>query len=238
MKNSNKVLLTIIICFLLCTVIVAVIVRGNLIFSNVVSGEIVSSEKGENITKIFNVGDFSELDMSGFGHVLVKAGEQSNISISTDEGYFSNITVGLTGNKLGINTEHGIKLGHDRKVDIVIVTKQPLKKIIINGASHLDYADINSNNLILEANGASHCDLSGKINSLQIETNGASDVNAKNLIANDVNLETSGAANIKVYAQNSLEIHAAGVASIDYYGNPKKVVKDAAGMVSINRVYR
>jgi hypothetical protein len=233
MKNSNKVLLTIIVCFLLCTVFVAVIVRGNLVSSKVISGEIVSSEKGENVTRFFNVGDFSELDMSGFGHVLVKAGEQSNISISTDDGYFSNITVGLTGNKLSINTEHGIKLGHDRKVDIVIVTNQSLKKIIINGASHLDYADINSNNMVLEANGASHCDLSGKISSLQIEINGASDVNARNLIANDVNLKTSGAANIEVYAKSFLEIHAYGVANINYYGNPKNVVRDVYGMASI-----
>lgn len=234
MKNSNKVLLTIIICFLLCTVFVAVIVRGNFISSKIIFGEIVSSETGRNVTKVFNVGDFSELDLGGFGNVSIKAGERSSVSVTTDEGYVSYITVDLVGSELNINTEHGIRLGHDRKIDIIVVTKQPLKKITTNGASKLNYADINSNGLVLEVNGASHCNLSGKTNSLQIEINGAGDVNAKNLIASDVSLETSGAANVEVYAKKFLEIHADGATNINYYGNPKKVVRAVYGMASIN----
>jgi hypothetical protein len=40
-------------------------------------------------------------------------------------------------------------------------------------------------------------------------------------------------ANIEVYAKSFLEIHAYGVANINYYGNPKNVVRDAYGMASI-----
>jgi hypothetical protein len=228
MKNSNKVVLAVIICFLLSVVFVAFSVRGNFIF-----GEIVSSEKGRNVTKNFNVGNFSELDMSGFGHVSIKAGEQPSVSITTDEGYFSYITADLIGSELNINTEHGTRGWHDKKVDITVVTNQPLKKITINGASYLDYANISSDRLVLEVNGASHCNLSGKINSLQIEANGASHVNAKNLIASDANLETSGAAYIDVYAKKFLEIHAYGMANVNYYGNPKNVVRNVFGMASI-----
>lgn len=111
--------------------------------------------------------------------------------------------------------------------------KNPLKKITTSGASHLDYADINSNSLVLETSGASHCDLAGKINSLQIETSGASHINAKYLIANNVSLKASGATHVVVYAKKLLEVHASGVANIDYYGNPKKVIKDASGMASM-----
>jgi len=175
--------------------------------------------------------------MSGFGHVLIKAGEQSSVTVSADEGYISNIAVSLTRGSLNINTEEqGVRWQHEKKVDITIITNHPLEKITLNGASHLDYANINGNSLVLEMNGASHCNLAGKVNSLHIETNGASHVNAKNLMANDVNLETAGASDIAVYANNSLKIHAAGMANINYYGNPKNVVRDVAGMASINSV--
>lgn len=234
MKNSNKVVLAVIICFLLCIVFVAFSVRGNLIFSKIISGEVVSSEKGTNITKNFHIGDFSELDLGGFGNVSIKAGEHPSVSITTDEGYFPYITVDLTGSKLNINTEHGIRGRHAKKIDITIVTNQPLKKITINGAGKLDYANINSDDLVLEVNGASHCNLSGKINSLQIEINGASHVNAKNLIADNARLEISGTAHIDVYAKKFLEIHAYGAANVNYYGNPKNVVRNVFGMASIN----
>ena len=235
MKNSNKVLLTVIVCFLLGTIFVAATTRAHLF----TSGKFIkyTEPTGKNITKNFNVGDFSELDMSGFGHVLIKAGEQSSVTVSADEGYISNIAVSLTRGSLNINTEEqGVRWQHEKKVDITIITNHPLEKITLNGASHLDYANINGNSLVLEMNGASHCNLAGKVNSLHIETNGASHVNAKNLMANDVNLETAGASDIAVYANNSLKIHAAGMANINYYGNPKNVVRDVAGMASINSV--
>lgn len=228
MKNSNKVVLAVIICFLLSAVVVAFSVRGNFIF-----GEIVSREKGTNITKNFNIGNFSELDLAGFGNVSIKAGEQPSVSITTDEGYFSYITVDLSGSKLNINTEHRTRGWHAKKIDITIVTNHPLKKIAVRGASDLDYANINSDSLALEVSGASDCNLSGKINSLQIEISGASHVNAKNLIADNARLEISGTADIDVYAKKFLEIHAYGAANVNYYGNPKNVVRNVFGMASI-----
>lgn len=232
MKNSNKVLLAIIICFLVCPIFVVAMVRANLVSSKKNFQQ--TNYVGKNITKNFNVGDFSELDFSGSGNVIIKVGEKPSISVSTDEGYLADIDVGVIGGRLNIDTAQRIRWEHDRRIDIAIVTNKPLKKIIVSGASHLDYRDINSTDLVLEVSGASHCNLAGKVNSLQIETSGASHVDAKNLIANDISLETSGAADIRVYAKNSLKIDSSGMSHIDYYGNPKSVVRDISGMVSIN----
>lgn len=232
MKNSNKVLLTVVVCFLLGTIFVAATARIHLFAGRkwVWHDELT----GKNITKNFSVDRFTELEVSGACNVLVQFGEKPSVSISADEGYISNIDISSIGSKLSIDTEHGVGWKREGKINITIITNHPLEKITLSGASHLDYMGINGNSLALEMNGASYCNLGGKVNLLQVETNGASNVNAKGLIANDVKLETAGATDIEVYARNSLEIDSSGMAKINYYGNPRNVVRDVAGMASIN----
>lgn len=62
--------------------------------------------------------------------------------------------------------------------------------------------------------------LTGTTDNFDINTEGASDINSKNLKANNVNVEVYGAGNLKVYAKNKLNIESYGVLNLVYYGNP------------------
>lgn len=245
MKNSNKMLLAVILGFFVCIVIVAVIVRANtgplhpihlaaLINEDVTTKPTVVS--GNLATKNFTIGDFTKLNVNGFGQVIIKSGDKPNVSISADATYLANIEVGLDGNELTIDSPHMEGWYHDQPINIVITTNHPLQKIATSGATQLDYAAINGDTLTLEASGSSHCYFAGKVNSLTIETSGSSHVDAGQLVANDVSIDTSGASRITVYAKNSLKIGASGMAHIDYRGNPKSITRDISGMVSINNI--
>lgn len=234
MKNSNKMLLIVVISLMACIIFAAIIMRINLGPKHSLSFTRTVNLVGKSVTKNFSVDNFSELKINGAALVSIKTGEKTSVTIAADEDCLDNINVSLMGSRLNIDTMHGIGKRSNKKVVVSIVTNQPLKKITTSGASHLDYENITGNELILAANGASDCYLSGKINYLQIKTSGTSHVDAKNLIADDVGLETSGAADVVVHAKKSLKVNASGTAHINYYGKPKNIMRSVSGMASIN----
>jgi hypothetical protein len=60
-----------------------------------------------------------------------------------------------------------------------------------------------------------------------------SNIDAKDLIANDVSFDVSGMANIEVYVNNFFKVDLSGMGSVYYYGNPKKIDQDVSGMARI-----
>lgn len=80
--------------------------------------------------------------------------------------------------------------------------------------------DVKCKAIYCEIKGAIDMTLTGTTDNLDINTEGASDINSKNLKANNVNVEVYGVGNLKVYAKNKLNIESYGVLNLVYYGNP------------------
>ncbi len=234
MKTSNKVLLIIIIGFFTCIFFAAMISRTIVRyehFSNL-PGYVSSSGKATT-TKNFAINNFSELEIDGAATIAIKIGEKPEMKITTSGGGLDNIAVNLSGKKLHINVRRGVGKNFNKEIFIDIITSYPLEKITLSGAGDLSYTDIIGDNLTIVISGAVDARLSGKIENFQIDASGASDIDAKNLIANNVVINAFGASDIIVYAKKYLKVNLFGAADVHCYGQPKKIERNIAGAGSV-----
>ena len=76
----------------------------------------------------------------------------------------------------------------------------------------------------MEESGSCSINLKGKAEMAKYDISGASSLNAKNLIAEEVMVEVSGVSKAVVFAAQHLEWSASGMANVTYYGSPKRII--------------
>lgn len=92
-----------------------------------------------------------------------------------------------------------------------------VSSINYTSAATLDY-------LFVEESGSCSINLKGKAEKAKYDISGASSLNAKNLIAEEVMVEVSGVSKAVVFAVQHLEWSASGMANVTYYGSPKRII--------------
>jgi hypothetical protein len=77
--------------------------------------------------------------------------------------------------------------------------------------------------------GASQTTLRGTVGKFEVDSSGASDLNARELTAHTVDVDLSGAGDAEVYATDRLDADVSGAGSVRYYGETKQVYQDVSG---------
>ncbi|MEQ8360444.1 MAG: PspC domain-containing protein [Cytophagales bacterium] len=129
-----------------------------------------------------------------------------------------------------------------------------IKELNIYGHNDLRINDINLDKFKLEMAGFSDAEISGDFTYLDLSLEGLADakisgsaeyfeanlagkteLDARDLIAEDANIKAFGKSEATVNVTNYLTAYAAGVSEINYYGNPKNVDEKTAGISDINK---
>ena len=98
-------------------------------------------------------------------------------------------------------------------------------KFEASGVSSINYASAATvDYLFVEESGSCSINLNGKAEKAKYDISGASSLNAKNLIAEEVMVEVSGVSKAVVFAVQHLEWSASGMANVTYYGSPKRII--------------
>ena len=75
--------------------------------------------------------------------------------------------------------------------------------------------------------------LSGRTADFDASISGSGNIDAYDLIADNVNASISGSANIKVTANKAIDAKVSGSGNIDYRGNPEKIGTKVSGSGNI-----
>jgi phage shock protein PspC (stress-responsive transcriptional regulator) len=185
---------------------------------------------------------FNSVEVSGNIELTLIQDSIQNVTLSSPSDYLSRIITKVENGTLKIYTEQFF-MNRKIKVDISsnsltglvasgatkIETKNQLVApeftVELNGASKADM-DLNVlGKFVVQIKGASKMDLKGTCETFKVKGSGASKINAKNLIAKNVDIDVSGASHARVYASENIKIDASGASEIVYFGSPKKVKK-------------
>jgi hypothetical protein len=96
--------------------------------------------------------------------------------------------------------------------------------------------EVSVNTISCNASGAATISLSGGCGKIEAIISGAANLKADNLIAENGNVSTSGAATAKVNVTNKLEGNASGASTLKYTGNPKERQINQSGASSVKRM--
>lgn len=193
--------------------------------------------------------DFDEIQVSGLPDIVLY--ESAVFSVTTDQNITYTPNFVQRGQRLEITVPesffgktHGrihIGMPNLKRLEVNGGSRVSLRfpnqinsEIELNGSAQLE-GEINAHNLSLQTNGVNYCSLQGTVSDLQLEINGAGDINLKKLSCEKIDLESNGGAKAAVRASNHLEVKANGASHVTYYGEPKSKNIEQTGGSSVTK---
>lgn len=107
-------------------------------------------------------------------------------------------------------------------------------RIKLSGACDIK-GNINFENVDLNLSGASTVKVKGSVTNIKISASGASDIKNYDLVADNCIADISGASDIKITVNKSLNAKASGASSLYYKGNPEKKDVSSSGASAVSQ---
>ena len=104
----------------------------------------------------------------------------------------------------------------------VYISAEDYERIRLSGAANLNSEGcLNLNDLEIRLSGAGNINVCGTAESLVVDISGAGNFQGFGMVAQNVNASVSGAGNMRVTAEQALDVTISGSGSIYYKGNPQ-----------------
>lgn len=207
---------------------------------------------GNVLKETRKVSSFNGIDIAGSFEIILKQGDNESVVVEADANLLPIIKTEVIGSVLTIDTKKSV---HDATTMKVNITFKSLKDIDVSGSVDITTENrINVPELNIDASGASeakmemavsHLDLDcsgasklkfwGSATDVKMQLSGASDIFAYDLLAENYNLEISGAGNAQINVSKKLRAEISGAGSVKYKGSPSEIDQDISGAGSIKK---
>jgi len=207
---------------------------------------------GKVVKETRTVPSFNGIDISGAFQIYLKQGDIEEVVLEADDNIMPLIRTHVVGGTLRIGIEQPI-----RHVTVLkaYITVKDLKSIDVSGAVDLETVnqikaselsieasgasdskmDISVERLKLDCSGASKFRFSGTATTVDMELSGASDIFAFELLAENYNVDISGAGDARINVSKRIRAEISGAGSIRYKGSPSEIDQSVSGAGSIKR---
>jgi len=135
---------------------------------------------------------------------------------------------------LSFNNLNSISVKNGSEVKLVGIINAESLRIQLSAGSEFD-GEVEANDLWLNLADGSDMKISGKAKQVNIESNGASDVDGFELTAENCNVTAGGASDISITVTNLLKASARGASDISYKGNAKLEKVHSSGSSNISK---
>ena len=208
---------------------------------------------GNVLKETRKVSNFDGIEVSGAFDIIIKQGATEEVIVEADANLLPLIRTDVVGSTLQIETRKPI---NHVTVMKVYVTVKDLKRIDVSGA-----VDINTDGRItvpelsfessgaseskmelavqklkLDCSGASKLRFSGSATEVGMDLSGASDIFAFDLLAENYDIDISGAGNAQINVSKKIRAEISGAGSVKYKGSPANVDQSVSGAGSIKKV--
>jgi len=210
---------------------------------------------GNVTTQTRNVTNFKSIDASNAVNVIITQDSAFSVKVMVDENLQQYIEVYEKDGVLYIEQKDNTSLDYTGPMK-VYVSAPLFEKLEASGASHISgeqkitsaatisvdasgasdiSLDIKAPKTEAEATGASRIILKGETKDLSIDGEGASSIRCFELLAENVDVDVSGASNADVFASVDLKAEASGASDVRYKG-AANYVGNTSGAGSIKKV--
>lgn len=193
---------------------------------------------GNVTTQVRTAGQFNSIDVSGNIDVYARQDSSPSIKVEADENLQQYVEAIDDGNVLRIRNQQGFNLKPSRQIK-VYVSAAMFKRFEASGAckvfsegkimssSDIDLdlsgscdvtMDLSAQKVSAHVSGACSINLKGQVRDFDVDGSGSTDIKCLELVADNVNLDISGAGDAEVYASTKLSGSVSGAATVKYKG--------------------
>ena len=196
---------------------------------------------------------FDQITVEGELNISVKQGTEHSVRLVIDENLLEYVDVTYKDNHIKISTDDDYLLKPTNKKQVIITTEN-LKGVKISGMCDAEFLKIKSDALKINASGATHITgtidahqltvntsgtgdvkLLGSAEQLTLKSSGASRFKGGSFEAEEAYIDISGASDVVIAVNSTLDIKASGASKISYIGSPE-VTKDVSGAASVKQL--
>ena len=210
---------------------------------------------GNITTQNRSAGQFNSIDVSGSIDVYARQDSSYSIKVEADENLQQYVETVNEGSVLRIKTEEGFNLRSSRQIKVYVSSPMFQKfeasgacnifsqgKISSSSAINFDLSgscdvtmDVNAPKIAAEASGACSLKLRGEVKDFHVRGSGSTDIKSLELLAENVDLDISGAGDADVYASVKLSGTISGAASVNYKGSAQTDIH-TSGATSVKKI--
>lgn len=208
---------------------------------------------GDVITLDQDFADFDSLDIGSAFDVEVTQGHQHRVTIRIDDNLVDYLQVAQRGSELRIGLD-SIRNYNFRTITVEAEIIMPeLSAIDLSGASRASLAGFASSSAFrvdlsgasalrgeseagdirMDVSGASDVELSGSGSSIDLDISGNSTADLGDFPVGDAEVKASGASDVTVNVDGTLDVDASGASEIQYLGNPTLGSIELSGASSV-----
>ena len=172
---------------------------------------------------------FTAIASEGAYKMTVNVGQKQSVLVSGGDTALGKVTTQVVDNVLVVSTtERSHSFG---KNDVVIVINvEQLSQFQMEGAGKTEINNISGDRFRLNYQGVGLLKATGKVQNFVLKAEGVGSVNARELDAQNVDVNLQGVGSVKVRASESLRAKLEGIGSLTYYGKPSRVSKSVDGI--------
>jgi hypothetical protein len=189
-----------------------------------------SAQAGEQVR---TTPPFTAISVQGPISVTVDAGAKQALTVRGNDKFVQGLVSEVVNGELRLrmrDKNFSTTKGDQR----VLISMPELRALSVEGAGEIKLNRIRGERLDVNYRGAGAMDINGAVKSFKMKAEGVGQVDAKALIANNVDVRFQGVGEVRVYAKDRLDAVVQGMGTLRYYGKPRTVNKTAAGLGSIS----
>lgn len=207
-------------------------------------------------TRTYDVGAFTNIDISAGLDLAFEAGGAQAISVENDTGDFSDIDVFVRGDTLVLKRKKNNWGWGKRRLRYGITVSAPQisgveassgsdvsgrnmsgsdVRIEVSSGADVTVTGVDGGTVSIETSSGSDANVAGTCETVRADSSSGSDIEARDLICQNGYADASSGSDIAIHASSSVSADASSGADIDVYGNPTDVDSDksSGGSVSI-----
>ncbi|MEO6728444.1 MAG: head GIN domain-containing protein [Candidatus Dojkabacteria bacterium] len=242
-------ILALIICSVILSVMYFVIYPSTIVKGN---GNLISEKR--NLTKFTKINVSDKINLN-----ITQGTSDENLDLKAEDNIIKQIKTEVNGDTLNISfakTVLGLNIIDSTKEVTINLNYKDLQEISLSGNSILKSSnkvrsdklkltqsgnssstiELFVNSLISNTSGLSTSFLTGSAISQEVNISGSGKYIANDLDSKDVKISLSGDGNVKIRADESLDINVSGSGSLEYSGNPKKLTQNISGTGSAKQI--
>lgn len=178
-----------------------------------ISGDGILKEEARPLSSSFHA-----LEVYGGLRVDVRLGAETELRVQGDSNLLPWLESYVEDGTLHIGHRESLSPQHEL---VATLSAPALREIEAAGGIVLVVEGVDGEFFALDASGAIEARVTGQVGRCEIEGAGALEFDLRDLIARELELDTSGALDATVHATELLEVSVAGAGSVQYLGSPK-----------------
>lgn len=210
---------------------------------------------GNVVTRDTEVGDFNEVTFNGSAQVYLVQGDTTGVTMQGEDNVLDTYTITTENDSLFIGSARmGLFDVIPTKDVVITIYLTDIDTLSLNGAAKIQSDRLQTDDLVIEIdgatdltldmfadsvttelNGAGSIELLGNVEQMTTDINGAASFNAKDMRSRECTVTINGAGSAQVNCSNKLTATINGTGSIEYLGDPT-LEQEVNGVGSIKQV--